>query len=597
MPITAEPGRPRDEYAKRVDRWSDAVAAGERQHLTVSNLRLLVFAAAAAVAWLTFRGIHVAWLYAPAAAFLALVAVHARVLQRNERAARAKRFYERGLRRLDGSWMGDGSDGAALVADHPFARDLDLVGPGSLFQFLSTARTEAGETTLAGWLTAPATIEEIRRRQESVSELAPRVDLREDLAVLAAEADVGRTSALAAWAAAGPAGFPAVSRVVLGASAVVTAIVVSAALSGWIASGPVIAWLVAHLAIGSIWRRQTATVIHRLDLAVHDLGLLTDLLIRIEREPFTSPKLATLHASLMAGGELPSRAIARLKRYTSALDSTHNMLFAPIAVLLLVRSQAAAAIDRWHATHGEAVQAWLAAVGELEALASFATYAYEHPADPFPTIVGEGARLDARGLAHPLIVEARAVTNDLALGDPGPRVLVVSGSNMSGKSTLLRAIGVNVALALSGAPVRAVFLTLTPLAIGTTLKIEDSLQEGHSRFYAEILRIRGIVERARGPLPVLFLLDEILHGTNSHDRRIGAEAIVRSLVSAGAIGLVTTHDLALTGLVAELGSRAANVHFEDRIVDGRMVFDYTMRPGIVERSNALELMRAVGLDV
>jgi DNA mismatch repair ATPase MutS len=168
---------------------------------------------------------------------------------------------------------------------------------------------------------------------------------------------------------------------------------------------------------------------------------------------------------------------------------------------------------------------------------------------------------------------------------------------MSGKSTLLRAIGTNVVLALAGAPVRAAALTLSPMAIGATLRVEDSLQAGISRFYAEILRIRAIVEAASGPLPLLFLLDEILHGTNSHDRRIGAGAIVQSLVEAGAIGLVTTHDLALTELVSALGARAANVHFEDRIEDGKMVFDYQMRSGVVEHSNALALMRAVGLKV
>jgi len=167
---------------------------------------------------------------------------------------------------------------------------------------------------------------------------------------------------------------------------------------------------------------------------------------------------------------------------------------------------------------------------------------------------------------------------------------------MSGKSTLLRAVGCNVVLALAGGPVRANALTVSPVAIGATLRVEDSLQAGISRFYAEILRIRAIVETTRGPLPLLFLLDEILHGTNSHDRRIGAEAIVRSLVNAGSIGLVTTHDLALTELPRTL-ERAANVHFEDRIENGRMVFDYRMRPGVVEHSNALELMRAVGLEV
>jgi DNA mismatch repair ATPase MutS len=237
-------------------------------------------------------------------------------------------------------------------------------------------------------------------------------------------------------------------------------------------------------------------------------------------------------------------------------------------------------------------------VGELEALSALAMHGYEHPADPFPALVASGPLFSAEGLRHPLLAEAVAVPNDVQLGGAaGLRVIVVSGSNMSGKSTLLRSVGVNAVLALAGAPVRAARLSLSPLVIGATLRIDDSLEAGHSRFYTEILRLRSIVDAARGPVPLLFLLDEILHGTNSHDRRIGAEAVVHALVDAGAIGLVTTHDLALTRLPDQLGAAGTNMHFQDRIGDGKMVFDYRMRPGIVEHSNALALMRAIGLDV
>ncbi len=186
--------------------------------------------------------------------------------------------------------------------------------------------------------------------------------------------------------------------------------------------------------------------------------------------------------------------------------------------------------------------------------------------------------------------------NDLALAE-ATRVLIVSGSNMSGKSTLLRTVGINAVLALAGAPVRAQALELTPLAVGATLRIQDSLQAGRSRFYAEITRVRQLVEIARGKPPLLFLFDELFHGTNSHDRCTGARAIVRGLIAEGAIGLVTTHDLALTQIALHLDSQISNVHFEDRLVDGKLEFDYRMRPGVVEHSNALALMRAVGLDV
>ena len=188
------------------------------------------------------------------------------------------------------------------------------------------------------------------------------------------------------------------------------------------------------------------------------------------------------------------------------------------------------------------------------------------------------------------------VRNDVRLTPP-TRLFVVSGSNMSGKSTLLRTVGINAVLAFAGAPVRGRALRLTPLVLGATLRIQDSLQEGRSRFYAEITRIRQIADAAAGPTPVLFLLDEIFHGTNSHDRLVGASGVLRSLLDRGALGLITTHDLALTAVSAELAPRAENVHFEDHFEGGEIHFDYRMKPGPVTRSNAIALMRAVGLDV
>jgi MutS domain V len=590
----------RSEYPRRIAFWREAIARGERIHNLVSNLRLAAAGAAAAVAWLAFvrDAISPAWTLAPLAGFIVLVAVHARVLERKERAARARRLYERGVDRLEGRWAGSGPDGARFLADHPYARDLDVFGHGSLFQLLDTARTEAGQDTLADWLCRPAVIGEILARQAAVVELAPRVEFREALAVIAAEAHVGRTSALDRWAALSPVGLSVAVGALFAASGAVTAVLVTAALMGRAPASVVLTWLLIEIAVAARWRRPVADAVHRIDTASDDLGLFRELLETIEGAVFVAPWLAALHARLVCGGVRPSRHIARLQSLASLLDQyQHNPYFRVIGTPLLVGAVLAVAIDRWHAAHGRALAGWLKAVGELEALASFAAYAYEHPADPFPTLTTAGPVFDARAIAHPLLSESEAVPNDVGLGGQGPQVLIVSGSNMSGKSTLLRAVGVNVVLGLAGAPVRAVSLVLSPVALGATIKVEDSLLAGQSRFYSEILRIRGIVETARGPLSLLFLLDEILHGTNSYDRRIGAEAIVRALVEAGAIGLITTHDLALTELAATLGRRAANVHFEDRIVDGKMVFDYRMREGVVERSNALALMRAIGLDV
>jgi DNA mismatch repair ATPase MutS len=256
----------------------------------------------------------------------------------------------------------------------------------------------------------------------------------------------------------------------------------------------------------------------------------------------------------------------------------------------------ALAIERWKRRNGAHVRGWLATVADFEAFAALSAYRYEHPGDPFPTIVAGDAMFDGIGLGHPLLPAEQMVRNDVHLaGDT--RLLVVSGSNMSGKSTLLRTVGINAILAMAGAPVRVTSLRISPLVVGATLRIQDSLQEGRSRFYAEILRIRELADLAAGPTPLLFLLDELLQGTNSHDRLVGSAGILRSLLDRGAIGLVTTHDLALTAIADELAPRAGNVHFEDSFDDREIRFDYHVKPGPVLRSNALALMRAVGLDV
>ena len=303
------------------------------------------------------------------------------------------------------------------------------------------------------------------------------------------------------------------------------------------------------------------------------------LLERIEQERYHSPHLASLNSN---GGQ-PSRQIARLARLFNQLDSRHNQFFAPLPALLLWAAHFTIPIHQWRLAHGPFIHRWIEALGEFEALSSLAGYAYEHPADPFPHIIPGPALFDGVNLAHPLLPAPRVVPNSIRLG-AGQPLVIVSGSNMSGKSTLLRTIGVNTVLALAGAPVRAESLTLSNLALGASIRVVDSLQEGRSRFFAEITRLRTLVDLTRGATPLLFLLDELLSSTNSHDRLIGATAVVQGLLHRSALGVITTHDLALTQI------EGLNLHFED-------TFDYTIRPGVVTRSNALELMRSIGLDV
>ena len=590
---------PRAEYARRLAHWDATIAAGERRHHLVANLRLSIVAVVGLLVWLVWTGrVGAQWFGAPLVLFVALVIWHNLILSKTERSRRARRIYERGMSRLDGTWAGHGGDGAWFADSVTFASDLDLFGSGSLFQLLNTARTDVGESVLAEWLTRSADRDEVLARQAAVAELRFMIDFRESLAVTAADGGVGRTGALQKWAAA-QSRPSTIIRIAFIALSVISVVLVIASFTSAVPVRVVFLWFLLQVGISTMWESRGGAAYAAVDESAPDLALLKALLGRLEGQAFTSPRLVALRDALPSDGRLASQRIAALERLVSALGSCGNPIVSPFAKFLQIPAHVTIAMAAWRARHGHAIADWLRAVGEAEAFAAIATFAYENPANPFPAIAAGSsfAEYDAEALGHPLIHPSIAVTNDVRLGGDTAHVLMVSGSNMSGKSTLLRAVGLSVVLALAGAPVRAARLRLTPLALGVSLRADDSLQEGQSRFYAEILRLKSIVDLSRGNAPLLFLLDEILAGTNSFDRRIGADGIIRSLASAGAIGLVTTHDLALTELVAGLGVPAQNVHFEDRIEDGKMVFDYTMRPGVVERSNAIALMRAIGIDV
>jgi hypothetical protein len=585
--------------------YVDRLAAREREdaRLTrrmdvVSAMRLGVFVVGAALVWLTVRGtIAGGWLALPGAAFLGLVLVHQRARTAARLVRRSIEFYRRGLARIDERWAGTGTAGDRFRdSGHPYVDDLDLFGTGSLFELLCTCRTRPGEARLAAWLAAPADPDEIRARQAAAAELGGAIDLREDLARLGDDArsalDADR---VVAWATAPP----LLASALLRAIACVLGVAAATGLLAWaLGAGPAyfVLTIVLELPVYALAHRRSVQVLGAADEPVRELVLAAGLLDRLCAEPLTSGKLTVLARAAGGGRESPLRAIRRLRRLVDLVDAQRNPLFAPLALATLWPIQIAFAIEAWRRRHGGAVGGWLEAVAELEALVAVGTYTAEHPADVEPIFVEQGPLLEAEALGHPLLPAGRCVRNDLRLGDDAA-LLIVSGSNMSGKSTLLRTVGVNVVLAQMGAPVRAARLRLSPVAIGASIRTLDSLQNGTSRFYAEITRLRQLVALAEGPRPLLFLLDEILHGTNSHDRRIGAEAVIRGLVGRGAVGLVTTHDLALAAIAADGTLRARNVHFEDHVEGTRMVFDYRMHDGVVTHSNALALMRAVGLEV
>ena len=588
-----------DIYTRRLAERNKALEMWTNRDRRVADGRLVLFVATLVLGFVVYRGSVASpwWLVFPAIAFVALALSHEPIRRAGDRSRRAVDFYSKGLARLEGRWAGQGVRGLEFLdLEHPYAADLDLFGEGSLFERLCTARTRAGEEALASWLLTPAAPETIRQRHQAISELRPQLDLREDLELLGVEVRGGiDPAALAAWGT-GHQEFPGKTVLVI---ATILGVVGTAALVVW-ALLNTLSLLLVVLVVDGVFARivsgRVRAVLAAVDRRTHDLVLLSELLRRLERETFESPLLQQLVKSLETDGLAASAQIRRLAGLLGLLDYQRNQLFMPLAFLWLWTIQLALRIDAWRAGTGVRIGHWLKTIGEFEALCALASYSAENPADPFPELLPGPACFKAEGVGHPLLQPSVCVRNDVTLSD-ATRVLIVSGSNMSGKSTLLRTLGVNAVLAQAGAPVRAARLGMTPLAVGATLRIQDSLPGGTFT----ILRRdhAGAADRRplAGPLPLHLLV------RRAFQRHQLARSLRRRRRSCprpgrpGAIGLVTTHDLILAQIGDKLSPAVVNVHFEDRLEDGKMLFDYRMRPGVVQHSNALALMRAIGLEV
>ena len=589
-----------DEYSRRLAACESRAAQLAVTHSRVGAVRLALAAVTLALGWaaLMRHAVSAWWLLAPIGIFAGAVLYHARVRAQRARAERGAAFYRRGLARIEDRWAGGGEQGLRFIdPHHVYAADLDLFGEGSLFELLCAARTRMGEQTLASWLLAPAAIEEIQLRHACIDELRARLDLRERIAALGEESAVAvHPEALIDWAET-PNGLE--RRGLRLIAWLLPALMLVCALL-WAFDGvraPLVVVILIELAVLRALATPLKRVLDGSERALADVKTLAEVLAQVEREQFAAVPLRELAKVLTAERSSAARSLERLALIAELAGHRDNLAVRwLIEVPFMYSLHVALAAEAWRTAHAGAVRAWLDSVGRFEALSSLAQYRYEHPADVFPQLSKGGARLCATALGHPFIPAATCVRNDLELTGAA-RVLLVSGSNMSGKSTLLRTVGINVVLAMAGAPVRAERLELTRLQVGASIRINDSLREGSSRFYAEITRLRQLYDLAARDCTLLFLLDEVLQGTNSNDRRIGAQALLGAFAKRGAIGIVSTHDLALTEIRGPEEARLKNMHFEDEVVDGRMRFDFKLREGVVSKSNGLELMRSIGLEV
>ena len=594
---------PRVEYGRRLESQVKTIAKRERQHLLIGNSKLTTIVVFLALVWLRFgrHAISTLWLITPVVAYASLAIMHEYTIRARTHAETAAAFYRAGFARMEDRWSGIGATGERFRdGKHVYADDLDLFGNGCLFQLLSTARLPMGENRLAEWLLRPSPAAAVIERQALVQELREKVDLREDLAVTGEDLRVRlNPESLTNWCEAAPlfreTTLLRVVAIVLSLAAAVTFIYWFQTWQYW----PFVGVLLVEGILRIRFRRRAEDVVSGVNCNAEGLLLFSKILERLEKERFAAPRLRHLQEEFRRSGERASRAIWRFAQIVEWIDASESLIAQIFELPALYTIQAALTAEAWRKQHGRQMRAWVDAVAEIEALLSLSAYAFEHPADLFPqieTASHSGALFHGEELGHPLIPNAQCVRNSVCL-DASKRVLLVSGSNMSGKSTLLRTVGINTVLAMAGAPIRGKSLRATPLSLGTRLRSIDSLEEGRSTFYTELLRIRQVFDLVSTANPILFLFDELLDGTNSHDRQIGSENLVRAFLKSGAIGMVTTHDLALAEMANTLGSTVHNAHFEDQVENGQMRFDYKLRDGVVTKSNALALMRLLGLKV
>jgi hypothetical protein len=552
------------------------------------------------VVWGSAR--NVAWSVTGAAValFAALVIVHARTERRKDRANAALRFHERGLERLDGKWSALPSTGERFkTPEHPYAEDLDVFGHASLFQRIDATETRFGEERLAALLSRDGAGDDwptgARERQRAVTDLAPRVAFREQLSALGAllASDKPDPHPFLKWAE-GSIPFPHGVGLVVLARVLPVVFVGFAIFGGRFGLAPLGAIFAIEVLIGLGLRGKVARIAAIVAAREAAVASYADMLALLERETFEAPLLKTLQACLR-GARSATAEMRSLGRILDFLEARNNEVWRFfIGPALLWDLNCVILLEGWRLRSGKHVREWFVALGEIEALASLAGYAFERPTHVMPELV-DTPRFEATALGHPLLRDERRVDNDVALTGPG-HGLIVTGSNMSGKSTLLRAMGANAVLAIAGAPVCARSLRIGPVRVVTSMRVRDSLEEGVSHFYAELQKLKRVVDLVRGPSTVFFLLDEILHGTNSRERIIGARAIIKELLARGAMGAVSTHDLGISDLDREV-PKLVNVHFEEQVEDDKMTFDYKLKAGIVHSSNALRLMKLVGIDV
>ena len=593
---------PQAEHEARRARWQREVDALARRENGLSGARLVTFLAILIVGIAGISQNDLPMIVGGVVGivvFLVLVVVHARVAMAKESAEAHVAVNDRHLLRLASRWAELPASGA-VPPNHAYASDLDLVGTDSLAQRLDVSQTLHGEQCLSAWLGQAASIDEIRARQAAVAELAADVELREAL-----EARGNTAKGSSKLDAAPFLAFTEREDLVRGTMLVPIIHAFPAVVLGLYVAGeqgvvPAWAWVIALIAQSVFALSFARRAVDAFQLIAARRGYaeaFQKMLVTVERASFESARLKRLRERVHVEGRAPSSYMARLDRWAGLAEfHTQFPIHFVVNLLTLWDLHVLLRLEAWNADIGKGLGDAFDALGELEALSSLSTLLHQDPSASLPTLHATRRPFAAEALVHPLLPTRTRVANDVEMPAEGA-VLIITGSNMAGKSTLLRAVGLNVALAQAGGPVLAKSLELSPVRLRASMRIDDDLKRGASYFHAELTKLRSVVDQADAEPPIFFLLDELLRGTNARARHIGARAILKHLLDRGASGLTATHDIALSALEDEQPARVRNVHFTDVMEDGEMVFDYRLQPGVVKTSNALQLLKMAGIQV
>lgn len=572
-------------------RFGQTLAFAMMSTLLIATAVLLFFA----LAKHTVR-VSVAMLPAPVAFYAGLIGK-----QRNRallRTLRLQTYYERGVDRLEGRWVSSENTGEEFsCSGHCYGRDLQVIGEASLYQLLCTCRTEAGRKRLAEYLLQTPRREELLDRQTAVRELQSEVELRERIGLIGDYSfQQSSWETVTEWLGSPLVTASSTFRITALLSSISLAVLVLLGMGSVVAWMHLAAWITGILVIltvlGLHYRAELLKALPAIRSLNLEIGILREGLDLLRVQRFQSPLLKNLiEATLPAN---PCTHLRRLERLTRTITECDKEWFYLPSRALLVGIQTFLALEQWRVLHGKSLRRWLEVWAEFDALMALANYAYEHPDNTFPVFAAGGTTFESEDLGHPLMLPETCIVNDVVLNEQ-TRFYVISGSNMSGKSTLLRTMGLNAVLAYAGAPVSAKKMRISRFSICASLTIADSLFSGKSKFLAEIERLKQALRVPVSEGPVLFLLDEILAGTNSRDRRKAAETIVKALLQQGASGALSTHDLALTELADLAGCPGRNMHMASNDDNDPLHFDYKLKPGVTTQSSALAIAKLAGI--